>query len=56
MPDEELAANLRGLQGGALATGRQLAESEKLAGFRHPLDVGGGSGGLAIAACQACLL
>jgi 2-hydroxy-4-(methylsulfanyl)butanoate S-methyltransferase len=54
MPDEELAAIFRGLHGGALATGRQLAESEKLATFRHLLDVGGGSGGLAIAACQAC--
>jgi hypothetical protein len=54
MPDEELAAIFRGLHGGALATGRLLAESEKLAGFRHLLDVGGGSGGLAIAACQAC--
>jgi len=52
MPDEELAGIFRGLHGGALATGRQLAED--LAGFRHLLDVGGGSAGLAIAACQAC--
>jgi len=54
MADEDLAAIFRGLHGGALATGRQLVESGNLAGFRHLLDVGGGSGGLAIAACQAC--
>jgi cyclopropane fatty-acyl-phospholipid synthase-like methyltransferase len=36
------------------SNGRQLAERENLERFAHLLDVGGGSGGLAIAACQAC--
>jgi len=54
MSDDELAAIFRGLHAGALATGRQLAATEKLARFKSLLDVGGGSGGLAIAACQAC--
>ena len=40
MPDEEFAAIFRGLHGGALATGRQLAESERLAGSGHLLNVG----------------
>jgi predicted O-methyltransferase YrrM len=54
MSDAELGAFLRGLHAGALATGAQLAT---LYGFGHAkalLDVGGGSGGVAIAACQAC--
>jgi 2-hydroxy-4-(methylsulfanyl)butanoate S-methyltransferase len=54
MPDEELAGIFRGLHGGALATGRQLAKSEGLDQCRSLLDVGGGSGGLAIGACEAC--
>jgi predicted O-methyltransferase YrrM len=54
MPDEELAAFFRGLHAGALATGRQLAESHGFERFRHLLDVGGGSGGLALAACRSC--
>jgi SAM-dependent methyltransferase len=54
MPDTELAAIFRGLHGGALATGRQLAASEGLAKFKSLLDVGGGSGGLAIGACESC--
>ena len=54
MSDAELVTLLRGLHAGAVTNGRQFAESEKLERFRHLLDVGGGSGGLAIAACQAC--
>ena len=54
MSDEELAAFFRGLHAGALATGRQLADSYGFARFRNLLDVGGGSGGVAIAACQSC--
>jgi hypothetical protein len=54
MSDEEIVPILRGLHGGALATGRQLAASEKFERFRTLLDVGGGSGGLAIGACEAC--
>lgn len=54
MADEELAAFFRGLHPAALATGRLLADAYGLGRFRHLLDVGGGSGGLAIAACQSC--
>jgi O-methyltransferase domain/Dimerisation domain len=54
MPDEELAAFFLGLHAGALATSRQLAENYRFERFRTLLDVGGGSGGLAIAACRSC--
>ena len=54
MSEAELGAFFRGLHAGALATGEQLASSYKFERFRHLLDVGGGSGGLAIAACQRC--
>lgn len=54
MTDAELAAFFRGLHAGALATGRQLAASYRFERFRTLLDVGGGSGGLAIAACESC--
>lgn len=54
MSDEELGAFFRGLHAGALATGRQLATTFDFDRFRSLLDVGGGSGGLAIAACQCC--
>jgi 2-hydroxy-4-(methylsulfanyl)butanoate S-methyltransferase len=54
MSDEELAAFFRGLHAGALATGRQLAMTFGFERFRHLLDVGGGSGGVAIALCQSC--
>jgi 2-hydroxy-4-(methylsulfanyl)butanoate S-methyltransferase len=54
MSDDELAAFHRGLHAGALATGRQLATTCRFERFRTLLDVGGGSGGLAIAACQSC--
>jgi predicted O-methyltransferase YrrM len=54
MSDEELAAFFRGLHAGAVATGQQLARTYDFGRFRSLLDVGGGSGGLAIAACQSC--
>lgn len=54
MSDDELAAFFRGLHPGALATGRQLAASEDFRRFQNLLDVGGGSGGVAIAACESC--
>jgi hypothetical protein len=54
MSDEELMGIFRGLHAGALANGRQLAHGEKLSRFKSLIDVGGGSGGLAIAACQEC--
>ena len=54
MSDEELGAFFRGLHAGAMATGRQLATTYDFARFKSLLDVGGGSGGVAIAACQTC--
>ena len=55
MSDAELGAFLRGLHAGALATGAQLAKQYRFEqNARALLDVGGGSGGVAIAACRAC--
>ncbi len=54
MSHDDLAAFFRGLHAGALATGRQLVTSYEFGRFHRLLDVGGGSGGLAIAACQNC--
>jgi SAM-dependent methyltransferase len=54
MSDDELGAFFRGLHAGALAVGRQLSARFGFEGMRTLLDVGGGSGGLAIAACQSC--
>jgi hypothetical protein len=54
MSDEELGAFFRGNHAGALATGRQLATTFNFERFRSLLDVGGGSGGVSIAACQNC--
>ncbi len=54
MSESELGAFFRGLHAGAMATGRQLATAYKFDRFRSLLDVGGGSGGVAIAACQSC--
>jgi O-methyltransferase domain/Dimerisation domain len=54
MSDSELGAFFRGLHAGAMATGRQLATTYDFGRFNNLLDVGGGSGGVAIAACQSC--
>jgi O-methyltransferase/methyltransferase family protein len=54
MSDDELGAFFRGLHAGALAVGRQLAARFDFNRRGTLLDVGGGSGGLAIAACQSC--
>ena len=54
MSDAELGAFLRGLHAGALATGAQLAKQYRFERAAALLDVGGGAGGVAIAACQAC--
>ena len=54
MSDSELGAFFRGLHGGAMATGRMLATAFEFDRFESLLDVGGGSGGVAIAACQNC--
>ncbi len=54
MEEEELRSMMRGLHPGALAEGRGLAKVFDLPKFRHLIDVAGGSGGLAIGACEAC--
>jgi len=54
MTDNELGAFFRGQHPGALAMGRQLAQTYAFDRFRSLVDVGGGSGGLAIAACRCC--
>ena len=54
MSDSDLGTFFRGLHAGALATGRQLATTYEFDRFKSLLDVGGGSGGVAIAACQTC--
>ena len=51
MTDAELGAFLRGLHTGALVAGKAMANTFAPSGTL--LDVGGGSGGLAIAACEA---
>ena len=51
---DELSGMLRGLQPGAVATGRVLAERLDLASSRHLIDIGGGTGGLSIGACERC--
>jgi ubiquinone/menaquinone biosynthesis C-methylase UbiE len=49
MSDDELAAVFRGLHPGAIAVGHDLMAQHDFSTFRSLLDVGGGSGGLAIA-------
>ena len=54
MSDAELTAFFRGLHGGNLARGRDLLTSGlDFSECRSMLDVGGGSGGLTIAFCEA---
>ncbi len=55
MSAEALRAILRGLHGGTIAHGRALNETLNLSRYKHLVDVGGGSGGLAIGACQSCV-
>ena len=52
MSQEELEGFLRGLHGSAVAAGRSLSKLPKIAEARKLIDVGGGSGGLAIALCE----
>ncbi len=52
MDEKALHAMMRGMHPSALADGRGLAAALNLTRFRHLLDVGGGSGGLAIGACE----
>lgn len=52
-PDDELVALLRGLYPGALLDAERLMEQHDLSTCQALLDVGGGSGALAIAVAQA---
>ncbi len=54
MDEDELRTFLRGLVPGASAHGRLLAKKYDFSRFGTILDVGGGAGGLVIAACEAC--
>lgn len=54
MPREALETFYQGLHPGALTTGRTLVENCGLSSCQRLLDVGGGSGGVAIAAVKAC--
>lgn len=54
MPPVQLHNFLRGLHDDALATGRNLAARFDFSSYTRLLDVGGGSGGLAIAAADVC--
>ena len=54
MSREALKTFYQGLHPGALTTGRTLVENYGLSSCRRLLDVGGGSGGVAIAAVKAC--
>ncbi len=51
--EEELESFLRGLHGETMASGRELLEKRDLTSVRTLADVGGGSGGLAIAIIEA---
>lgn len=51
-PAEKLAALYRGMHSGALPFGRLLAPRLAGLGVTHLADIGGGTGGLAIGACQ----
>jgi SAM-dependent methyltransferase len=53
MSEAEMADFFGGLHGFALSTGRFLADRPEFANFTTLIDVGGGSGGVPIAACQA---
>ena len=53
MPDEELVAFLRGIHPGTIAVARNLMAHHDFSTFRSLLDVGGGSGGLAIALTES---
>lgn len=52
MSHEELGGFLKGLYGGTVAAGRDLARQPYFAQARTFIDVGGGSGGLAIGLCM----
>jgi O-methyltransferase domain len=53
MPTDDRESFDRGTFTECLAAGRDLARSQNLSDFRSLVDVGGGSGGLAIAMAEA---
>lgn len=54
MTHEKLEAFFRGLHAGTLAAGRMMVARYDFSNMRRLLDVGGGSGGMAIAIAQEC--
>ena len=54
MSDEDLLAFFRGLHGFGVIQGRDLARRYDFTRFQRLVDVGGGSGSMAIGACEAC--
>ncbi len=54
MSEEEMGAFFRGLHSYTVADGEYLAKTHDFSRFRHLLDVGAGSGGVTIGACQTC--
>jgi hypothetical protein len=52
MSQAELSGFLKGLHGDAAADGRYLAQNPRFAEATRMVDVGGGSGGIAISLCQ----
>lgn len=54
MPEEDLSAFFRPLHPHTEEAGRDLARRFGFSRFSHLLDVGGGSGGVAIGACREC--
>jgi SAM-dependent methyltransferase len=50
--DAEMSSFLRGLQGSALAAGRELGERFDFAAYDKVIDIGGGPGGLVAALCE----
>ena len=52
MSHEELGGFMRGMHGPSVAVGRSLSKQSQFVEARSLVDVGGGSGGLAIALCE----
>jgi hypothetical protein len=55
MSNEALTAFFRGLHGIGIVQGRELAKQHDFSRFEHLVDVGGGSGSMAIGACEVSL-
>lgn len=54
MTKHELREFIRGLDAGAGATARRLDKAFNMQRFKHLLDAGGGSGGVAVSLCESC--